>query len=106
MRPASRGSGSHFQVGISAFLLLGFVGPDGEALNLETRHWYREPRCGQKNNMSCIIRIFYEYQNETFPELLGKFSGITRKSSIEEARLKANFSYPMLQESLRSGFVG
>ena len=58
--------------------------------------------------MSRIIRIFYEYKNETFsPEILGKIlRQYKEKLDSKEARLKANFSYPMLQESLRSGLQG
>ena len=99
------------QVGISGFRLpLGFVGPDGEALNLETSVTGTVSLDADKKgiNMSRIIRIFYEYKNETFsPELLGKIlRHYKEKLDSKEARLKANFSYPMLQESLRSGLQG
>ncbi len=99
------------QVGISGFRLpLGFVGPDGEALNIETSVTGTVSLDADKKgiNMSRIIRIFYEYKNETFsPELLGKIlRHYKEKLDSKEARLKANFSYPMLQESLRSGLQG
>ena len=99
------------QVGISAFRLpLGFVGPDGEALNIETSVTGTVSLEADKKgiNMSRIIRIFYEYKNETFsPEILGRIlREYKEKLDSKEARLKANFSYPMLQESLRSGLQG
>jgi len=99
------------QVGISGFRLpLGFVGPDGEALNIETSVTGTVSLEADKKgiNMSRIIRIFYEYKNETFsPEILGRIlREYKEKLDSKEARLKANFSYPMLQESLRSGLQG
>ena len=99
------------QVGISGFRLpMTFVGPDGESLSIETSVTGTVSLEADKKgiNMSRIIRIFYEYKGETFsPELLG---GILReykdKLDSREARIMANFSYPMLQESLRSGLQG
>ena len=59
-------------------------------------------------NMSRIIRIFYEYKNEMFsPEILGKILRHYKdRLDSQEARLKADFSYPMIQQSLRSGLEG
>ena len=99
------------QVGISGFRLpLGFVGPDGEALDIETSVTGTVSLEADKKgiNMSRIIRIFYEYKNETFsPEILGRIlREYKEKLDSKEARLRANFSYPMLQESLRSGLQG
>ena len=99
------------QVGISGFRLpLGFVGPDGEALDIETSVTGTVSLEADKKgiNMSRIIRIFYEYKNETFsPEILGRIlREYKEKLDSKEARLKASFSYPMLQESLRSGLQG
>ena len=99
------------QVGISGFRLpLCYVGPDGENLNIETAVTGTVSLDADKKgiNMSRIIRIFYEYKNETFsPEI---FSRILREYKVrldsKEARLKAQFSYPMMQESLRSGLQG
>ena len=99
------------QVGISGFRLpLSYVGPDGENLTIETHVTGTVSLDADKKgiNMSRIIRIFYEYQKELFsPEL---FSTILReykkRLDSKEARLKASFSYPMLQESLRSGLQG
>jgi GTP cyclohydrolase IB len=99
------------QVGISGFRLpLEFVGPDGEALNLETCVTGTVSLEADKKgiNMSRIIRIFYEYKKETFsPEVLSRIlKEYKERLDSKEARLKANFSYPMLQESLRSGLQG
>ena len=99
------------QVGISGFRLpLSYVGPDGENLTIETHVTGTVSLDADKKgiNMSRIIRIFYEYKNELFsPEL---FSNILKeykkRLDSKEARLKASFSYPMLQESLRSGLQG
>jgi GTP cyclohydrolase I len=99
------------QVGISGFRLpLCYVGPDGENLNIETAVTGTVSLDADKKgiNMSRIIRIFYEYKNETFsPEI---FARILReykdRLDSKEARLKAQFSYPMMQESLRSGLQG
>ena len=45
-----------------------------------------------------IIRIFYEYKNEVFsPEI---WENRPYDRDLQEARLKADFSYPMLQQSL------
>ena len=59
-------------------------------------------------NMSRIIRIFYEYKKELFsPEILGKILRHYKdRLDSQEARLKADFSYPMVQQSLRSGLEG
>ena len=99
------------QVGISGFKLpLRFVGPDGENLTLETKVTGTVSLDADKKgiNMSRIIRIFYEYKNEVFsPEML---TDILRhyktKLDSKEARIKADFSYPMIQRSLRSGLEG
>ena len=99
------------QVGISGFRLpLNYVGPDGENLNIETAVTGTVSLDADKKgiNMSRIIRIFYEYKNETFsPEIFAKIlRQYKEKLDSREARLKAQFSYPMLQDSLRSGLQG
>ena len=99
------------QVGISGFRLpLQFVGPDGESLNIETKITGTVSLDADKKgiNMSRIIRIFYEYKNEVFsPEIIGKILRHYKKRlDSQEARLKADFSYPMIQQSLRSGLEG
>ena len=99
------------QVGISGFRLpMRFVGPDGEALNIETKITGTVSLDAEKKgiNMSRIIRIFYEYKDEVFaPEILGKILRHYKdRLDSQEARLKADFSYPMVQQSLRSGLEG
>tara|TARA_B100002019_G_scaffold89519_2_gene77426 strand:- start:867 stop:1820 length:954 start_codon:yes stop_codon:yes gene_type:complete len=99
------------QVGISGFRLpLNYVGPDGENLNIETVVTGTVSLDADKKgiNMSRIIRIFYEYKKETFsPEIFAKIlRQYKEKLDSREARLKAQFSYPMLQDSLRSGLQG
>ena len=99
------------QVGISGFRLpLNYVGPDGENLNIETAVTGTVSLDADKKgiNMSRIIRIFYEYKKETFsPEIFAKIlRQYKEKLDSREARLKAQFSYPMLQDSLRSGLQG
>jgi len=99
------------QVGISGFRLpLNYVGPDGENLNIETAVTGTVSLDADKKgiNMSRIIRIFYEYKKEIFsPEIFAKILREYKdKLDSREARLKAQFSYPMLQDSLRSGLQG
>ena len=99
------------QVGISGFRLpMQFVGPDGESLNVETKITGTVSLDADKKgiNMSRIIRIFYEYKDEMFsPEILGKILRHYKdRLDSQEARLKADFSYPMIQQSLRSGLEG
>ena len=99
------------QVGISGFRLpLSYVGPDGENLNIETAVTGTVSLDADKKgiNMSRIIRIFYEYKDETFsPEIFARIlKEYKERLDSREARLKAQFSYPMLQESLRSGLQG
>ena len=99
------------QVGISGFRLpLRFVGPDGEDLTLESRVTGTVSLDADKKgiNMSRIIRIFYEYEKEVFsPETLDQvLRHYKDKLDSREARIKVDFSYPMVQESLRSGLEG
>ena len=99
------------QVGISGFRLpLRHVGPDGEELMLETKVTGTVSLDTDKKgiNMSRIMRTFYEFRDETFsPEILGQIlRQYKERLDSREARLKASFSYPMEQESLRSGLRG
>lgn len=59
-------------------------------------------------NMSRIVRSFYEHENDVFT--LGRLQEILAKyrEKVEslDARIKMSFSYPILQESLRSGLSG
>ena len=87
-----------------------FVGPDGESLNIETKITGTVSLDADKKgiNMSRIIRIYYEYKNEVLsPEILGKILRHYKdRLDSREARIKADFSYPMVQQSLRSGLEG
>jgi GTP cyclohydrolase I len=99
------------QVGISGFRLpLRYVGPDGEDLSLETKVTGTVSLDADKKgiNMSRIMRTFYDFKDETFsPEVLGKVLRVYKdRLDSREARLKTAFSYPMEQESLRSGLRG
>ena len=59
-------------------------------------------------NMSRIVRIFYEFQNEVFT--LSTLRNILEKYLSEigssRAQVRVDFNYPMPQRSLRSGLVG
>jgi GTP cyclohydrolase I len=59
-------------------------------------------------NMSRIVRSFYDHKNDVFTgERLGRILGAyLRNVKSKDARLKIQFSYPMLQKSLRSGLAG
>jgi GTP cyclohydrolase IB len=59
-------------------------------------------------NMSRIVRSFYEHKDEVFTgEWLGKIlRSYLRNVKSKDARLRVNFSYPMVQRSLRSGLEG
>lgn len=59
-------------------------------------------------NMSRIIRTFYEHQAETFSlnHLDDVLRDYNKKIGGMEARIIMRFSYPMLNESLRSGLFG
>ena len=59
-------------------------------------------------NMSRIVRSFYEHKDEVFTgEWLGKIlCAYLKDVKSKDARLKVNFSYPMLHRSLRSGLEG
>ncbi len=99
------------QVGISGFKLpLRFVGPDGENLAVETKVTGTVSLDADKKgiNMSRIIRIFYEYKDEVFsPEILAEIlTHYKNNLDSKEARIKSDFSYPMIQRSLRSGLEG
>ena len=99
------------QVGISGFRLpLRHIGPDGEELMLETKVTGTVSLATDKKgiNMSRIMRTFYEYREETFsPEVLGRIlREYKERLDSREARLKTSFSYPMEQDSLRSGLRG
>lgn len=99
------------QVGISGFRLpLRFVSEDGSTQLLESRVTGSVSlEANIKGiNMSRIMRTFYEHQDAAFtPEMLAT---ILRDYQATvgglNARLKVSFSYPMIQQSLRSGLSG
>lgn len=99
------------QVGISNFRLpLKFPLPTGDVLTLETSvDGYVSLDAGKKGiNMSRLIRTFYEFKDDIFhPEKLREVLETYRQElDSQSAFLKLSFSYPMLQESLRSGLEG
>jgi GTP cyclohydrolase I len=59
-------------------------------------------------NMSRIVRSFYDHKDAVFTgEWMGRIlRAYLRNVKSKDARLKVNFSYPMLQTSLRSGLQG
>jgi GTP cyclohydrolase I len=59
-------------------------------------------------NMSRIMRSFYDHKHEVMTgEWMGKIlKSYLRKVDTKDARLKINFSYPMIRPSLRSGLEG
>ena len=77
-----------------------FVGPDGEDLTLESGYRNRQPGCRQEGHKPCIIRIFYEYEKErSSPEVLDRVLRHYKKElDSREARIKVDFSYPMVQK--------
>jgi GTP cyclohydrolase I len=59
-------------------------------------------------NMSRIVRSFYDHKDGVFTlEWLGRIlRAYLRRIRSKDARLKIEFSYPLLQRSLRSGLEG
>ena len=59
-------------------------------------------------NMSRIVRSFYEHKDNVFTgEWMGKIlRSYLKNVKSKDARLRVNFSYPMLHQSLRSGLEG
>jgi GTP cyclohydrolase I len=59
-------------------------------------------------NMSRIVRSFYDHKDAVFTgEWMGKIlCAYLKDVKSKDARLKVSFSYPMLQQSLRSGLEG
>ncbi len=99
------------QVGISHFKLpLKYRTKAGKTLTLETSVTGTVSLQAELKgiNMSRIMRTFYAHKDEiTTGEWMGKvLKAYLRKVESKSARLKIAFSYPMLQESLRSGLAG
>jgi GTP cyclohydrolase I len=59
-------------------------------------------------NMSRIVRSFYDHKGDVFTgESVGRIlKSYLRRVDSKDARLKLEFSYPILQKSLRSGLEG
>lgn len=99
------------QVGISNFRLpLKYAVLGEEPITLETRVTGTVSLDADLKgiNMSRIMRTFYEYRDQVFSlDLLDSLLQEYRRSlGSFEARIRLAFSYPMLQESLRSGLAG
>jgi GTP cyclohydrolase IB len=99
------------QVGVSNFKLpLKYRTKKGKILTLETSITGTVSLEAELKgiNMSRIVRSFYDHKNEVFTgERMGRIlKAYLSKVKSKAARLKVAFSYPMLQESLRSGLRG
>jgi len=99
------------QVGVSNFKLpLKYRTKQGEILTLETSITGTVSLEAELKgiNMSRIVRSFYDHKDEVFTgERMGRIlKAYLRKVESKAARLKVAFSYPLLQESLRSGLHG
>ncbi|HWL15831.1 MAG TPA: GTP cyclohydrolase FolE2 [Opitutus sp.] len=99
------------QVGVSNFKLpLKFRTKKGDVLTLEASITGTVSLEADLKgiNMSRIVRSFYDHKHEVFTgEWLGKILRAYLKNvRSKDARLKVNFSYPMLHPSLRSGLEG
>lgn len=99
------------QVGISNFKLpLKYPTPSGDTVTLETSvDGYVGLEAGKKGiNMSRIMRTFYNFRDDLIhPDKLREILQQYRDDlDSRTAFLKLSFSYPMVQESLRSGISG
>ncbi|MDX1933188.1 MAG: GTP cyclohydrolase FolE2 [Capsulimonadales bacterium] len=99
------------QVGVSNFRLpLKFAAEDGEPMTLEASVTGTVSlEADQKGiNMSRIVRSFYEFKDEIFTldTLTRILTAYREQVTGFNARVRVAFSYPMLQESLRSGLAG
>jgi GTP cyclohydrolase I len=99
------------QVGISNFKLpLRYVTASADTMVLETSVTGTVSLSADAKgiNMSRIMRTFYAYKDRVFsPALLGEILTSYKKDlGSKQARLRLSYSYPILQESLRSGLQG
>ena len=99
------------QVGIHNFKLpLIFKRRDGSTIVLETSVTGTVSLEGQKKgiNMSRITRSFYDFQNETFSlDIIEKILKSYKENlGSFDAKIVLSFSYPILQQSLRSDLEG
>lgn len=112
--PSSNIQGSHTkiqQVGIHNFRLpLTYKKKDGDTITLETSVTGTVSLEAEKKgiNMSRIMRSFYEYKDKTFSidileDILPTYKN---KLGSYDARIILNFSFPIIQQSLRSGMEG
>jgi GTP cyclohydrolase IB len=112
--PSSNIQGSHTkiqQVGIHNFKLpLRYRKKGGGEIELETSVTGTVSLEAEKKgiNMSRIIRSFYEYKDQRFSiDLLEEIlSAYKDKLGSYDARIILNFSFPIIQQSLRSGMEG
>ncbi len=99
------------QVGISNFRIpLRYARAEGDPILLETSVTGTVSLSADKKgiNMSRIMRLFYNYQDRIFtPEVLEEvLCDYKQQLGSSRARLKLNFAYPILKESLRSKLKG
>jgi len=99
------------EVGSSNFRLpLLFRLGDGSESRLETSVFGGVSLAADRKgiNMSRIIRVFYEFQDETmgFGTIRRVLDAYLDRLDSESARLRLAFSLPILQRSLRSGLEG
>lgn len=99
------------KVGISNFRLpLRFITPDSDTHSLETSVTGTVSlEAGHKGiNMSRIMRVFYDYQSRIFtPDLLKDILRQYKETlRAHRAQIRLDFTYPILQTSLRSGLEG
>lgn len=99
------------QVGISNFKLpLRYVTPTADTLTLETSVTGTVSLNADSKgiNMSRIMRVFYQFKDRMFsPEILGEILMRYKQDiSAHQGRLRLSYSYPIVQDSLRSGLSG
>jgi len=99
------------QVGISNFRVpLKFKTREGNPIQLETSvDGYVSLDAGKKGiNMSRIMRVFYQFKDRVFSiDLLQEIlRAYKNELESQESFLRLSFSYPLMQESLRSDLKG
>ena len=99
------------QVGIHNFRLpLKYKTRDNGVIELETKVTGTVSLEAHKKgiNMSRIMRSFYEFKNDTFSidKLETVLSAYQDKLDSFESKIALKFSYPIIQQSLRSGLEG
>lgn len=99
------------QVGISNFRIpVKIARASGEPMTLEVSVTGTVSLAADAKgiNMSRIMRVFYEFENRTFsPDLVEEILvAYKERLGSARARLKVEFSYPLMLDSLRSGHAG